>query len=160
STIVPFQKSDIQEFVKQYVLDLAAQEPSDNPTAPSFNDYWEKLSVIPNLMGHVSNPFLLTLTLKALPSLSIKALDSTGLKAMQQVLYDGFIQEWVELHRKRLERPILKPEVRTVFDNLLRDGFAWHVKDFSKRLEEAMHTHQRDNLVVEFSPRHMEEWKV
>ncbi|KAH7034397.1 hypothetical protein BKA57DRAFT_183467 [Linnemannia elongata] len=160
ATIVPFQRSDIQEYVKQYVLDAAAQEPSDNPSAPSFNDYWEKLSVIPNIMNLVSNPFLLTLALKAIPSRSIEALDSTGLGVMQLDLYDGFIQDWVDLHQKRLEGTIFKHDIRMAFDNLLRDGFSWCVIDYLKRLADAIYQYQDGRPVVKFSRRHMEDWKV
>ncbi|KAK3833152.1 MAG: hypothetical protein JOS17DRAFT_827104 [Linnemannia elongata] len=158
ATIVPFQKSDIQEFVRQYVLDFTTQEPSNNPSAPSFDDYWEKLSVIPNVMNLVSNPFLLTLALKAIPS--IEALDSSGLEVMQQDLYHGFIQEWVWLHQKRLQGTILKRDIRAAFDVLLRDGFAWCVTDYLKRLADAIYQHQDGRPVVEFSQRHMDEWKL
>ncbi|KAF9120368.1 Transducin (beta)-like 1 X-linked receptor 1, partial [Mortierella sp. 14UC] len=160
ATIVPFSKSDIQEYVRQYVLDFAAQEPSDNPPALSFDDYWKKLSIIPNLMNLVSNPFLLTLALKAIPSRSIEALDSTGLQAMQHDLYDGFIQEWVRLHQKRLQGTVLKQDIRAAFDILLRDGFAWCVTDYLKRLADAIYQYQDGSPVVKFSRWHMEEWKV
>ncbi|KAF9281372.1 Transducin (beta)-like 1 X-linked receptor 1, partial [Linnemannia elongata] len=161
STIVPFQKSDIQEFVKQYVLNVAAQDLSDNPSAPSFDDYWEKLSVIPNVMNLASNPFLLTLALKAIPSQSIKAVDSRGLKAMQKDLYDGFMQEWTRLQKIRLQGTILKQDIRAAaFDGLLRDGFSWCVIDYLKRLADAIYQYQDGRPVVKFSRRHMEEWKV
>ncbi|KAF9549797.1 WD_REPEATS_REGION domain-containing protein [Mortierella hygrophila] len=160
ATIVPFQESDIQEFVKQYVLDFAAQVPSDSPPAPSFNDYWKKLTVIPNLMNLVSNPFLLTLALKALPSRSIEALDSEGLEAMQQDLYDGFIQEWASLHEKRLHGAILKQDIRAAFISLLDAGFDWCLTDYIKRLADAIYEYQDGNPVVKFSLRYKEKWKV
>ncbi|KAG9061042.1 hypothetical protein KI688_007671 [Linnemannia hyalina] len=160
ATIVPFQKSDIQEFVKQYVLGFADQEPSDNPPAPSFDDYWEKLSAIPNLMDLVSNPFLLTLALRVLPSLSIDLQDLTKNKATRLQLYDGFVKKWIRINITRLQRSTLSQEYRSVFESLLNDGFAWCVKDFSKRLAEAMHEHQRGRLVVRFSCKHNEPWKV
>ncbi|KAF8927004.1 hypothetical protein BGZ47_002423 [Haplosporangium gracile] len=160
ATIVPFQKSDIQEFIKQYVLDLATQDPSNNPSAPSFDDYWKKLSVIPNVMNLVSNPFLLTLALKVIPSRSIEALDSKGLEAMQHDLYDSFIQEWVWLHQRRLQGTILKHDIRAAFDILLRDGFFRCVTDYLKRLADAIYQHQDGRPVVKFSRRHMDDWKV
>ncbi|KAG0369979.1 hypothetical protein BGX24_002217 [Mortierella sp. AD032] len=160
ATIVPFSKNDIQEFVKQYVLDGTAQGSSDNPPAISFDDYWEKLSAIPNLMSLVSNPFLLTLALKAIPSRSIKALDFTELEAMQHDLYDSFIQEWVRLHQKRLQGTILEQNFRAAFDILLRDGFSWCVTDYLKRLADAIYQYQDGNPVVKFSRWYMEEWKV
>ncbi|KAG9061040.1 hypothetical protein KI688_007669 [Linnemannia hyalina] len=160
ATIVPFQKSDIQEFVKQYVLGFADQEPSDNPPAPSFDDYWEKLSAIPNLMDLVSNPFLLTLALRVLPSLSIDLQDLTKNKATRLQLYDGFVKKWIRINITRLQRSTLSQEYRSVFESLLNDGFAWCVKDFSKRLAEAMREHQRGHVVVRFSCKHNEPWKV
>ncbi|KAF9126230.1 WD_REPEATS_REGION domain-containing protein, partial [Mortierella sp. GBA39] len=160
ATIVPFQESDIKEFVRQHVLNFAAQVPSDNPSAPSFDDYWEKLSVIPNLMNLVSNPFLLTLALEALPSRSIEALDSKGLEAMQQDLYDGFIQEWASLHEKRLHGAILKQDIRAAFISLLDAGFDWCLIDYIKRLADAIYEHQDGNPVVKFSWRNKEKWMV
>ncbi|KAF9111172.1 hypothetical protein BGX30_007675, partial [Mortierella sp. GBA39] len=152
--------SDIKEFVRQHVLNFAAQVPSDNPSAPSFDDYWKKLSVIPNLMNLVSNPFLLTLALEALPSRSIEALDSKGLQAMQHNLYDGFIQEWVRVQQNRLEGTISKQDIRAAFDILLEYGFAWCVIDYLKKLANAIYLHQGGNPVVKFSRRHREDWKV
>ncbi|KAF9146263.1 hypothetical protein BGX30_002519 [Mortierella sp. GBA39] len=160
ATIVPFQQSDIQEFVKKYVLDFANQEPSDNPSTPSFNDYWEKLGAIPNLMRLVSNPFLLTLALRALPLLSIDPQDLAKNKATRLQLYDDFVNKWIRINIARLQRSKLSQEYRSVFDSLLNDGFAWCVKDFSKRLAGAMHEHQRGNLVVQFNHRHNEPWKI
>ncbi|OAQ22859.1 hypothetical protein K457DRAFT_1825144 [Linnemannia elongata AG-77] len=158
--ITPFQKTDIQEFIKQYVVELPTQEPSDNPSAPSFDDYWEKLSIIPNMMGLVSNPFLLTLALRALPSLSIDFQDLTNNNATRLQLYDGFVEEWIRINIARLQQSNLNQDYRTVFDSLLNDGFAWCVKDFSKRLAEAMHEHQKGRLVVNFRYRRTNSWKT
>ncbi|KAG0046071.1 hypothetical protein BGZ89_005415, partial [Linnemannia elongata] len=146
--IAPFQETDIQEFIEQYVVKLATQEPSDNPSAPSFDDYWEKLSIIPNMMGLVSNPFLLTLALRALPPLSIDFQDLTNNNATRLQLYDGFVEEWIRINITRLQQSNLNQEYRSVFDSLLNDGFAWCVKDFSKRLAEAMHENQKGRLVL------------
>lgn len=158
--ITPFQKTDIQKFIKQYVVQLPTQGPSDNPSAPSFDDYWEKLSIIPNMMGLVSNPFLLTLALRALPSLSIDFQDLTNNNATRLQLYDGFVEEWIRINIARLQQSNLNQDYRTVFDSLLNDGFAWCVKDFSKRLAEAMHEHQKGRLVVKFRYRRTNSWKT
>ncbi|KAF9536420.1 hypothetical protein EC957_010997, partial [Mortierella hygrophila] len=160
ATIVPFQKSDIREFIKQYVLSFPGQEPSDNPPTPSFDDYWEKLGAIPNLMNLVSNPFLLTLALKALPSLSIDLQDLNKNEATRLQLYDGFVNEWIRISIARLQRSTLSQEYRSAFESLLNYGFAWCVKDFSKRLAKDMHKHQSGHLVVLFPCRHSEPWKA
>lgn len=158
--IAPFQESDIQNFIKQHITNFYTQEPPDTPPTQRYQDYWEKISAIPNLKDLISNPFLLTLTLRALPSLSNDLQDLANNKALRLKLYDGFVKEWIRINITRLQRSKLSQECRCVFDSLLNDGFAWCVKDFSKRLAEAMHEHQRGQLVVNFSRWHSEPWKV
>ncbi|KAG0283777.1 hypothetical protein BGZ97_008416, partial [Linnemannia gamsii] len=160
ATIVPFSESDIQDYVRQHILNLPAQPPSDNPVVPSYNDIWEKLNVIPNMMNLVSNPFLLTLALRALPSQSIEALQDSELKAMQHHLYDGFMQEWGRVGQRRLHGTDLEANVREAFSNLLNDGFVRCVTDYSKNLADAIYSYQDGVSIVKFSWKHNEEWKV
>ncbi|KAH7034386.1 hypothetical protein BKA57DRAFT_540383 [Linnemannia elongata] len=156
ATIVPFQERDIQD----YILHFATQEPLDTPPTQRYQDYWRKLSAIPNLKDLVSNPFLLTLALKELPKLSDDLQDLARIKVTRLKLFDGFFKEWTRINIARLQRSNLSPEYRFVFKDLLDYGFAKCVKDFLKSLATAIYRHQSGRSVVFFSSKHNEPWKV
>ncbi|KAG0277213.1 hypothetical protein BGZ96_002953, partial [Linnemannia gamsii] len=160
ATIVPFSESNIQDYIKQHILDLSDQALSDNSVVPSYDDIWEKLSAVPNLMKLASNPFLLSLALGALPLLSVDTLDPTKNKATRLLLFDRFVEGWIGINKCRLQESNLDPEARSTFYILLDKGFSKCVKNFSKKLAEAMHEHQRGRLVVKFSQRQNKAWKV
>ncbi|KAG0296577.1 hypothetical protein BGZ97_004504 [Linnemannia gamsii] len=64
AVIAPFSNEQIQGYINQYVLLEAAQEPLTILSTSGYDDLWNKLTVIPNLMNLVLNPFLLTLALR------------------------------------------------------------------------------------------------
>ncbi|KAG0058474.1 Transducin (beta)-like 1 X-linked receptor 1, partial [Linnemannia elongata] len=156
ATIVPFQERDIQD----YILHFATQEPLDTPPIQRYQDYWRKLSAIPNLKDLVSNPFLLTLALRELPKLSNDLQDLARIKFTRLKLFDGFFKEWTRINIARLQRSNLSPEYRFVFKDLLDYGFAKCVKDFLKSLATAIHRHQNGRPVVFFSSKYNEPWKI
>ncbi|KAG0038729.1 hypothetical protein BGZ89_008000, partial [Linnemannia elongata] len=120
ATIVPFQERDIQDYIRDFVT----QEPSDTPPSQRYQDYWKKLSAIPNLKDLASNPFLLTLALRELPKLSDDLQDLARIKVTRLKLFDGFFKDWVRINITRLQRSKLSSEYRFVFENLLDYGFA------------------------------------
>ncbi|KAF9102241.1 WD_REPEATS_REGION domain-containing protein, partial [Mortierella sp. GBA35] len=65
--IASFTRSQIQQYVEQYVQ--RGTQCAVDPIQPSWSveDYMDKLLKIPKLIELVSNPFLLTLALRALP---------------------------------------------------------------------------------------------
>ncbi|KAK3836270.1 MAG: hypothetical protein J3R72DRAFT_202615 [Linnemannia gamsii] len=151
ATILPFTDSDITDYITRFVLDPAAAGFLGNIPVLSQESYLERLSVIPHLMDLAKNPFLLTLALKALPSLPTDALDSSDLEVLQVGLYHGFIHEWIRFSKERLHRVCLSQEVQGGFDELLQADFCWCTKDYSKRLAEAIHLHQRGRPVVNYT---------
>ncbi|KAG0050804.1 WD_REPEATS_REGION domain-containing protein, partial [Linnemannia elongata] len=72
AVIAPFSKEQIEEYVSRY----APLEPRPWVT----KDYMRMLTTIPNLMGLVKNPFLLTLALEALPSITESKQDLSTVK--------------------------------------------------------------------------------
>ncbi|KAG0075292.1 hypothetical protein BGZ90_010055, partial [Linnemannia elongata] len=156
ATIVPFQERDIQDYIRDFVT----QEPSDTPPSQRYQDYWRKLSAIPNLKDLASNPFLLTLALRELPKLSDDLQDLARIKVTRLKLFDGFFKDWVRINVIRLQRSKLSSEYRFVFEDLLDYGFAKCVKDFLKSLATAIHQHQGGRPVVYFSSKYNEPWKV
>ncbi|KAG0368418.1 WD_REPEATS_REGION domain-containing protein, partial [Mortierella sp. AD032] len=151
ATILPFTDSDITDYITRYVMDPAAAGFLGNIPVLSQESYLEMLSVIPHLMDLAKNPFLLTLALKALPSLPTDTLDSSDLEVLQVGLYHGFIHEWIRFSKERLHRVCLSREVQGGFDELLQADFCWCTKDYSKRLAEAIHLRQRGRPVVKYT---------
>ncbi|KAF9141589.1 Programmed cell death protein 6 [Mortierella sp. GBA39] len=161
ATILPFTDSDIKDYIMRFVMDPAAAVFLGNISVLSQKIYLERLSVFPKLMDLAKNPFLLTLALKALPSLPTDTLDSSDPEVLQLGLYHGFIHEWIRFSKERLHRVRLSPEVQDGFDELLEADFWWCVKDYSKRLAEAIYLHQEGRPVVNYT--HLKDektWKV
>ncbi|KAG0276441.1 hypothetical protein BGZ97_010084, partial [Linnemannia gamsii] len=69
---------------------------------------------------------------------------------MQLDLYDGFIQEWVQMGKKRLQKAILKKDIRKVFEDLVNADFKARVIEFLKGLAEAIFIHQNGQPEVEY----------
>ncbi|KAF9899829.1 hypothetical protein EC991_008250, partial [Linnemannia zychae] len=154
-------QSDIHDFITQFVMDPKAAAFLGYISVESQDNYLKKLFVIPNLMELVKNPFLLTLALKALPSLPVDALHCSDLKSIQQDLYHGFTKEWIRVSKERLNGARLSQEVREVFVELLETDFFWRVKDYSKRLANAIYHRQNGRPVVEYThKRDKETWKA
>ncbi|KAF9281249.1 hypothetical protein BGZ88_011726, partial [Linnemannia elongata] len=72
AVIAPFTKEQIKDYVEQYV-------PLE-PRTWTTKDYMDKLTTIPNLMDLVKNPFLLSLSLEALPGVTEGHQDLSAIK--------------------------------------------------------------------------------
>ncbi|KAF9899828.1 hypothetical protein EC991_008249 [Linnemannia zychae] len=151
ATILPFTDTDIHDFITQFVTDPTAATFLGNIAVESRDSYLEKLSTFPNVKELAKNPFLLTLTLKALPSLSFDVLNYSDLGVIQQNLYDGFIQEWVQISRKQFDTARFSDEDRRTFRDLLEADFLWCVMDYCKRLVEAIYLQQKGKPVVKYN---------
>ncbi|KAF9919586.1 hypothetical protein FBU30_010786 [Linnemannia zychae] len=150
--IAPFTKSQIHKYVEQYVVKM-------NPawTTESFMD---KLRRIPNLMDLVSNPFLLTLAIEALPKLvgSQKNLESISITRVE--LYDNFVTEWLNVSKERLQTSPLVGETQIAFERLLDDGFEWSGIDFARRLAAKIYSEQNGFPIVTYPERdNPQSWK-
>ncbi|KAF9117641.1 WD_REPEATS_REGION domain-containing protein, partial [Mortierella sp. 14UC] len=150
ATIVSFTKDDIEEFIKFYVEDPKAAGFLEDFPFPSQEECLEMLSAVPNVMNLARNPFLLTLALKALPYLPVDALSKAKLRATRLDLYCGFVKQWIQLSKERIERSSLRQEDRDVFDLLLEADFEERVMDYSKQLAEAIYLNQKGHPVVEY----------
>ncbi|KAF9087841.1 Transducin (beta)-like 1 X-linked receptor 1 [Mortierella sp. AD031] len=148
--IVPFTRSDIQTYVEHYVRTPGAQGSLSYQPDSSIDEYMEKLSVIPNMMDLVKNPFLLTLALKTLPFVSIDADNPSVIETTRLKLYDKFIKHWIRTSKRRLEKNNLPQDINIVFQQLLEANFRWCVIDYLKRLAGAIFQHQYGLPVVEY----------
>ncbi|CAO3567077.1 unnamed protein product [Mortierella alpina] len=153
AVITPFSKSQIKDYVEQYV----PLEPRPWVT----EDYMEKLTTIPNLMDLVTNPFLLTLSLGALPTVVQGKKDLATLRITRVALYDSFVEHWLGANKRRLQRQHLEQSSRTVLAELIEDGFERNGIDYQKRLAAAIFEEQEGRPVVDYTQkRDKSSWKA
>ncbi|KAG0036547.1 hypothetical protein BGZ89_008374, partial [Linnemannia elongata] len=115
AVIAPFTKEQINSYVERYV-----------PLEPRTwvkKDYMDKLEAIPNLMDLVRNPFLLTLSLEALPTVVQGKTDLSRLRITRAELYDTFVRHWMTVNKRRLQDQKLSESSQIALDILCADGF-------------------------------------
>ncbi|KAF9932376.1 hypothetical protein BGZ67_004761 [Mortierella alpina] len=153
AVITPFSRSQIEDYVERYT----PLEPRPWGT----EDYMEKLTTIPNLMDLVTNPFLLILSLGALPTVVQGRKDLTTVRITRVALYDSFIEHWIDANKRRLEKQKLKQENQTVLEELVEDGFERNGIEYQKRLAAAIFQEQEGRPVVEYTQkRDKSSWKA
>ncbi|KAG0310063.1 hypothetical protein BGZ97_012818, partial [Linnemannia gamsii] len=145
AVIAPFSKAQIENYVEQYV----PLEPRTWKT----NDYMDRLTTIPNLLDLVRNPFLLSLALEALPGVTEGKQDLSAIKITRVQLYDTFVNHWLDVNKRRLERNnALSMDDRDMLNQLVTDGFTSLGLDYSTRLALAIFEQQNGSPVVKYSP--------
>ncbi|KAF9536788.1 hypothetical protein EC957_009724 [Mortierella hygrophila] len=151
AAIVPFSKDQVKCYIEQF-----SQHPrtkllfGDRPVW-SAEEYLEKLIEIPNLMDLVKNPFLLALSLKALPGLADSNNDLSVVKVTRVGLYDKFAEQWLEINVQRLQDSKLSSEERATLDLLVDDGFIPRAISYLERLAASIFKEQDGNPVVQYS---------
>ncbi|KAF9932611.1 hypothetical protein FBU30_007757 [Linnemannia zychae] len=160
AVIAPFTGAQIEQYVEQYVK-LSTRNTIRSRPVWTKEEYLNSLWTIPKLIELVSNPFLLTLSLEALPEVvqSKKNLSSIRLTRVQ--LYDGFIKQWLEVNKARLEDNPLSEDEQLELDLLMEDGFFMNGIQFQKDLAMAIFKEQDGNPVVQYTHlRDGKTWKV
>lgn len=109
-----------------------------------------KLQRIPNLLDMVSNPFMLTLTLEAFPTLIIPQNHIESITITRVNLYDNFVDNWLSVSKSHLETCSLGREARKAFDQLLNRGFEQQGVNFAKSLAAAIFNEQDGRPVVQY----------
>ncbi|KAG9069577.1 hypothetical protein KI688_010481 [Linnemannia hyalina] len=142
AVIAPFSKRQIEDYVEKYV----PLEPRNWTT----KDYMDRLITIPNLMDLVKNPFLLSLSLEALPGVTEGKQDLSAIKITRVQLYDTFVSHWLAINSLRLQHNTLMREDRDMLDQLLEAGFISMGVDYATRLALAIFEHQEGNPVVQY----------
>jgi WD40 repeat protein len=169
AVLAPFSRSQIEQYVNQYVEQFVEQyvqqvrprtATSDQPTW-NVKEYMDKLVNIPNLIDLVSNPFLLTLALRALPRVVRPEHNLSVIQLTRVGLYDNFMEEWLENNKRRLEDSALSSEAQSTFDILRDEGFVQLGIKYQKDLAAAIFQHQDGSPVVEYSHiREQHTWKA
>ncbi|KAG0307672.1 hypothetical protein BGZ97_000321 [Linnemannia gamsii] len=161
AVIAPFSNEQIRSYVDQFVRDPNTRRVFDEGAAWSSEEHIERLRAIPNLMDLVKNPFLLTLALSTLPRLVGSQQDLSSLRITRVILYDKFVEQWLETNKLRLQTNTLSKEEQDVFELLLDDGFIASGIDFQKRLSDSIFKEQEGNPVVGYTHlRDKQTWKV
>ncbi|KAG0376591.1 hypothetical protein BGX24_007497, partial [Mortierella sp. AD032] len=142
AAIAPFSKQQIRDYVEQYV-------PLE-PRTWTTQDYLSRLTTIPNLMDLVKNPFLLSLSLEALPKVTEGKLDLSTIRITRVHLYDTFVSHWLEVNKSRLQGNVLSKEERAALDDILDAGFVMVGVNFSTKLASAIFEKQDGNPVVHY----------
>ncbi|KAF9108192.1 high-affinity Zn(2+) transporter zrt1 [Mortierella sp. GBA35] len=137
AVIVPFSTTQIENYINQHV--------SLQKSSWSTKEYMDRMAKIPNLMELVTDPFLLTLALETLQT--SEGFDSNK-PITRVILYDKFVDQWMEINKQRLEDSPLSKEDRSTFHMLLDDSFTRRGTDYLKELPAAMFKEQAGNSVV------------
>ncbi|KAG0285726.1 hypothetical protein BGZ96_010056 [Linnemannia gamsii] len=142
AVIAPFSTKQVEDYVAQYV-----------PLKPRpwvTEDYMLMLSKIPNLMDMVKNPFLLTLTLEALPGVTKSQQELSDISISRVQLYDHFVNEWLNVNMRRLRESSLTHDEREMLEHMIEKGFILLGVDFSKRLALAIFEKHYGNPVIQY----------
>lgn len=142
AVIAPFSKEQVHAYVACYV----PLEPRPWDTA----DYMRMLTTIPNLMDLVKNPFLLTLTLEALPGVIKDQQELSAIRITRVQLYDHFVDQWLGVNMRRLQNSVLDKNDREVLAELVEMGFISLGIDYATRLARAIFDKQDGNPVVQY----------
>ncbi|KAK3839799.1 MAG: hypothetical protein J3R72DRAFT_492329 [Linnemannia gamsii] len=161
AVIAPFSKTQIEQYVEQFVQKAPSQSIGGSQSSWTVADYIDRLNKIPKLIELVSNPFLLMLALRALPNVVCSGDDLSNIRLTRVGLYDSFIEQWLEMNKHRLNNSTLSTEARAVLDELLDAEFVQVGIDYQKDLASAIFQHQGGNPVVKYiQHREGQSWKT
>ncbi|KAG9072391.1 hypothetical protein KI688_000161 [Linnemannia hyalina] len=147
--IASFSMAQIKLYVKRFVgRTLLDYVPVPGRPPWGVDDYTNKLDAIPNLIDLVSNPFLLTMALRALPTVVQSEQALSDIRLTRIGLYDIFTKDWLETNRLRLEDSFLSEDLSAaIFQHQKghpvigylhqRDAQSWKARFFDPASHEA-----------------------
>ncbi|KAK3824000.1 MAG: WD40-repeat-containing domain protein [Linnemannia elongata] len=144
-----FNMNQVEQYVEQYTMNPS--EANTHQPIWTKDDYMDKLRKIPNLMDLVSNPFLLKLSLDALPEVVKSKSDLTEITITRVELYDSFVKRWLAINLSRLESTTLKPEELEELQNIKDADFVLEGLIFQQRLAKAIFENQDGHPVVNYT---------
>ncbi|KAG0069437.1 hypothetical protein BGZ90_000202 [Linnemannia elongata] len=150
AVVAAFSRDQIRQYVDEYVKELPALDPVQKRPSWTAEEYMDKLVNIPNMMDLVSNPFLLTLSLDALPAVVKSKTNLSTIRITRVQLYDSFVTRWLEVNRMRLEASPLSDEERAELVMLIDDNFIYHGIHYQKDLATAIFIYHGGNPVVKY----------
>ncbi|KAG0294647.1 hypothetical protein BGZ96_000760 [Linnemannia gamsii] len=145
SVIAPFSKEQIKNYVDEYI----PLEPRPWAT----KDYMDRLATIPNLLDLVSNPFLLSLALEAMPRVTTSKQEQSTIKITRVQLYDTIVNQWFGVNQRRLERNNSLPrEDRDMLNQLIDAGCISQGIGFTIKLAVEIFEKQDGDSFVHYLP--------
>ncbi|KAG9063574.1 hypothetical protein KI688_004459 [Linnemannia hyalina] len=160
AVIAAFSKAQIQQYVEEYVKKQPTVDPLRDRPSWTANEYMDKLNGIKNLIDLVSNPFLLTVALDALPSIVESNKDLSAITITRVQLYDSFVKRWYEVNRKRLEESLLSNEERNELEILIDDNFLYQGVHYQRSLAMSIFLEHAGNPIVKYTHvRDKDTWK-
>ncbi|KAG0041880.1 Bud site selection protein 6 [Gryganskiella cystojenkinii] len=151
AVIVPFSSSQIKDYVDQFVQHKVIDKLLSIPVIWSASEYMDKLTRIPNLLQLVTNPFLLKLALKSLPVVfKNDNCDPSTVTITRPKLFGMFIEDWLEVNRKRLISMELSKEARAKLDELIDGDFKTIAINFLQDLAKDIYEKQAGHSVVQY----------
>ncbi|KAF9538952.1 hypothetical protein EC957_005988 [Mortierella hygrophila] len=161
AVIVPFSSDQIAEYVGKFVHLKDTRNLFIDQRVWNVEEYMDKLRSIPNMMELVKNPFLLVLSLKSLPSVYNDFPEVTKFKATRVMLYDGFIDQWIQVNQRRIQSGLHQyaSKYQAEFDELVSEGFPEAVMSYSKNLAAHIVTKNGNNPLVQFGKKDKGTWK-
>lgn len=155
AVITPFSKDQIKGYIKQYVSAHTAR-----PSLWRAEEYLQALKVNPSFKELSKNPFMLTLSLKALPRMVNSGQELSTVRVTSVELYDRFVEYWLDRSKEQLGKKDLSSPERAAFGNLSEE-FTQNGIDFIKKLSVAIYREQNGHPVVEYShPNDEMSWKA
>ncbi|KAF9901258.1 WD_REPEATS_REGION domain-containing protein, partial [Linnemannia zychae] len=153
AVIAPFSEEQIQSYIDQYV--------HLEPRTWTAQDYMEKLSTISSLMNVVNNPFLLSITLEALPKITENWFDFSTIKATRVQLFGILVDRWLDLNKRRFSDSVSSTEDQAWLGELVGAGFVSECVEYSTKLASAIVDKQDGNPEVLYLPDNDENtWKA
>ncbi|KAF9540963.1 hypothetical protein EC957_003601 [Mortierella hygrophila] len=161
AVVAAFTRAQIQQYVEEYVKELPSQDLLQDRSPWRAQEYMDTLINIPYLMDLVSNPFILTLALDALPSVVDTNKDLSSIRITRVQLYDSFVKRWLKVNRMRLEASPLSAQEREELDLLIEDNFSYHGIHYQKDLSIAIFVDNAGNPIVKYTHlRDKNTWKA
>ncbi|KAG0374561.1 hypothetical protein BGX24_010241 [Mortierella sp. AD032] len=163
AVIVAFSKSQIENYVNQFVGGNEVHTLFPDRPVWSAAEYMDKLNKIENLLELATNPFLLSLSLRWLPGVFKDGLDSstapTSITGPRLIGF--FIKAWLKVSRKRLLAMDLCEEIQEKLEVLDQEGFIEIAIKFLRDLAAAMLLQQKGDSVVHYKHSlHKDTWKA
>jgi len=95
--LLPFDQNQINDYLCKYVKQLASRCSNLDSKWYDLESYLEMLKIIPNLKQLATNPFILSMIVKILPSIAKEyAHTSNEIMLTRKDIFDHFIKKWFE----------------------------------------------------------------
>ena len=143
AVLTPFSADQIEDYIEQYV--------SIHKPLWRVEDYKSALDLIPSCKELIKNPFLMTLSLDVLPRMIDQGRRVSPVRVTRVILYDLFIEQWLERGKKRLSEKEMIPQAKAAFEKLSSEGFTLNGIGYLKKFSVAIYMEQGGHPVVEYT---------